>query len=141
MITRFGDPFDALLNLQSALEARLQSGWLQDFTTSQGPFPPINVFQQGDDILAIIELPGIDKNNLQILAKENTIRISGKKSVDYPSGVSVNRRERVGGEFDRTLSLPVRLDPERIKAEYQDGILALFLPRSERDKPRTVEIR
>jgi HSP20 family protein len=141
MITRFGDPFDALLNLQSALEARLQSGWLQDFTTSQGPFPPINVFQQGDDILAIIELPGIDKNNLQILAKENTIRISGKKSVDYPSGVSVHRRERVGGEFDRTLSLPVRLDPERIKAEYQDGILALFLPRSERDKPRTVEIR
>jgi HSP20 family protein len=50
MITRFGDPFDALLNLQSALEARLQSGWLQDFTTSQGPFPPINVFQQGDDL-------------------------------------------------------------------------------------------
>jgi len=141
MITRFGDPFDALLNLQSALEARLQSGWLQDFTTSQGPFPPINVFQQGDAILAIIELPGIDKNNLQIQAKENTIRISGKKSVDYPSGVSVHRRERVGGEFDRTLSLPVRLDPERIKAEYQDGILALFLPRSERDKPRTIEIR
>jgi HSP20 family protein len=140
MVTRFGDPFEALLNLQSALDARLQSGWLQDFTTSRGPFPPINVFQQGDDILAIIELPGIDKNNLQIQAKENTIRISGKKSVDYPSGVSVHRRERVGGEFDRTLSLPVQLDPERIKAEYQDGILALFLPRSERDKPRTIEI-
>jgi HSP20 family protein len=140
MVMRFGDPFDALFNLQSALEARLQSGWLQDFTTSQGPFPPINVFQQGDDIIAIIELPGIDKNNLQIQAKENTIRISGMKSVDYPNGVSVHRRERVWGEFDRTLSLPVQLDPERIEAEYQDGILALFLPRSERDKPRTIAI-
>jgi HSP20 family protein len=98
------------------------------------------VFQQGDDILAIIELPGLDKNELQVQAKENTIRIFGKKSVDYPEGVSVHRRERVSGEFDRTLSLPVQLDPDGIKAEYRDGILALFLPRAERDKPRTIRI-
>jgi HSP20 family protein len=140
MVIRFADPFDALLDLQRAMEARLESGWLEDFTTSRGPFPPINVFQQGDDILAIIELPGIDKSDLQIQAKENTIRISGRKSVDYPEGVSVHRRERDSGEFDRTLSLPVQLDPDRIKAEYRDGILALFLPRAERDKPRTITI-
>ncbi len=141
MITTFADPFEALLNLQRALEERLESSWLQDFTTSRGPFPPINVFQQGDDILAIIELPGIDKNELQIQAKENTIRISGRKSVDYPNGVSVHRRERMRGEFDRTLSLPVQLDPDHIKAEYQHGILALFLPRAERDKPRAIAIK
>jgi HSP20 family protein len=140
MVIRFADPFDALLDLQRALEARLESGWLEDFTTSRGPFPPINVFQQGDDFLAIIELPGIDKNDLQIQAKENTIRIAGRKSVDYPAGVSVHRRERDSGEFDRTLSLPVQLDPDRIKAEYRDGILALFLPRAERDRPRTITI-
>ena len=99
-------PFDALFNLQRALEARTSSDWLQNQTTSQGPFPPINVFQQGDDILAIIELPGIEKSDLQIQAQENTIRISGRKSVDFPEGVSVHRRERVAGEFDRTLSLP-----------------------------------
>src|ERR1700750_536745 len=50
-------------------------------TASRGAFPPINVFQQGEDFLAIIELPGIDKNDLQIQAKENTIRISGKKVI------------------------------------------------------------
>ena len=140
MVTAFADPFDALLNLQRELEARLSSDWLQDLTTSRGPFPPINVFQQGDDILAIIELPGIDRNELQIQAKENTIRLSGKKSINYPDGVSVHRRERVFGEFDRTLTLPVHLDAERIKAEYRDGILALFLPRAESDKPRAVKI-
>lgn len=140
MVTAFADPFDALLNLQRELEARLSSDWLQDLTTSRGPFPPINVFQQGDDILAIIELPGIDRNELQIQAKENTIRLSGKKSINYPDGVSVHRRERVFGEFDRTLTLPVHLDAERIKAEYRDGILALFLPRAESDKPRAIKI-
>jgi HSP20 family protein len=90
--------------------------------------------------LAIIELPGIDKSSLQIEAKENTIRIAGKKAVSYPDGVSVHRRERVAGEFDRTISVPVQLEPDGIKAEYRDGILALFLPRFERDKPRTITV-
>jgi HSP20 family protein len=60
--------------------------------------------------------------------------------VSYPDGVSVHRRERVAGEFDRTISLPVQLEPDGIKAEYRDGILALFMPRSERDKPRAITI-
>jgi HSP20 family protein len=118
----------------------LSSAWLQDSTASRGAFPPINLFQQGDDLLAIVELPGIDKDDLQIQAKENTIGISGKKTVAFPDGVSVHRRERIVGEFDRTLSLPVRLDPSRIRAEYRDGILALCLPRAESDKPRTISI-
>jgi HSP20 family protein len=52
----------------------------------------------------------------------------------------VHRRERLFGEFDRTLSLPVQLDPDAIRAEYRDGVLALFLPRAEQDKPRTIRI-
>ena len=140
MITRFTDPFDALLGLQRALDARLASDWLRDATASRGPFPPINVFQQGDDFVAIVELPGVNKDDLNIQVKENTIRLSGKKSVEYKGGASVHRRERVSGEFDRTLSMPVRIDPERVKAEYRDGILAVFLPRAESDKPRTVKI-
>ena len=141
MITAFTDPFETLFNIQRALEAREASDWLRNQTTSQGPFPPINVFQQGDDILAIIELPGVDKSALQIQAKENTIRISGRKAVSYPDGVSVHRRERSVGEFDRTLSLPVHVDADRISAEYRDGLLALFLPRAESDKPHNIKIR
>jgi hypothetical protein len=79
MISTFADPFDALLSLQRALEGQLTSDWLQDSTTSRGGFPPINVFQQGEDLLAIIELPGIDRNDLQIQAKENTIRIPARR--------------------------------------------------------------
>ena len=139
MINAFADPLETLLNLQKALEARSASDWLRNQTTSQGPFPPINVFQQGHDILAVIELPGVDKNDLQIQAENNTIRISGRKAVTYPEGVSLHRRERVKGEFDRTITLPVQVDADHIKAEY-DGILALFLPRSESDKPRTISV-
>ena len=140
MITAFSDPFAALLNLQKALDARLASDWLHDATTSRGPFPPINVFQQGDHILAIIELPGVDKDKLRIEAKDDTIRISGTKASAYEEGASVHRREREFGQFDRTLSIPVKLDADNIKAEFHDGVLALFLPRAESDKPRTISI-
>jgi HSP20 family protein len=141
MITAFADPFDALFSLQRELEARLASDWLSEMSASRGPFPPINVFQQGDDILALMELPGVDKNDLQIQAKANTIRISGKKRVEYANEASVHRRERVSGEFDRTLSLPVQFDPNGIKAEYRDGLLALYLPRAESDKPHSIKIK
>jgi HSP20 family protein len=141
MITTLSDPFDALFNLQRALDARLASEWLRDATASRGPFPPINVFQQGDDILAIIELPGIDKEKLQVEAKENTIRISGTKAADYADEASVHRRERDFGQFDRALTIPVKVDPDGIKAEYRDGVLAPFLPRAEGDKPRSIKIK
>ena len=141
MAMTYSDPFDALFALQRALEARMASDWLRDATTSRGPFPPINVFQQGEDLLAIIELPGVNKGDLELQAKENVIRISGKKTVNYKEGVSVHRRERISGEFDRTLTIPVQIDPDGIKAEYHDGVLALFLPRAENDKPRSIKIK
>jgi HSP20 family protein len=141
MAMTYTDPFDALFALQRALEARMASDWLRDATTSRGPFPPINVFQQGEDLLAIIELPGVNKGDLELQAKENVIRISGKKTVNYKEGVSVHRRERISGEFDRTLTIPVQIDPDGIKAEYRDGVLALFLPRAENDKPRSIKIK
>ena len=140
MSMTFGDPFDVLFGLQRALEARRASDWLRDATNSMGPYPPINVFQQGDDVVAIIELPGVSKSDLEIQAKENTIRIAGKKSISYDEGVSVHRRERISGEFDRTLTLPVEIDPEGIKAEYRDGLLALFISTAESAKPRTIKI-
>jgi HSP20 family protein len=133
-------PIDALFDLQRALEARLDSDWLHGTTAGTGAFPPINVFQQGDNLVAILEVPGVDKAALDIQIKGNGIRISGKKAITYPEGVSLHRRERLTGSFDRTLSVPMQINADGIKAEYRDGVLALFIPRAEADKPRTVTI-
>ncbi len=141
MIGSFRDPFEELFSIQRALDAYRASDWLGGRTTGMGSFPPINIFQQGHDFLAIIELPGIDKKELEIQAKENTIRISGKKTIKYSEGASVHRRERVSGVFDRTLSVPIQINPDGIRAEYRDGILALFIPRAESEKPKTIKIK
>lgn len=141
MASTFNDPFAAMLGLQQALDARHESNWMGSSTTAgSGAYPPINIFQQRDDFIAIIELPGIEKNDLQIEAKENTIRLSGKKAPAYGEKASVHRRERLFGVFDRTISLPVQIDADGIRAEYNDGLLALFIPRAASEKPRKIKI-
>jgi HSP20 family protein len=106
-----------------------------------GSYPPINIFQKGEDFVAVVELPGVDKTELQLEAKENTIRISGRKTINYDEGASMHRRERVSGVFDRTISVPIEIDPDGIQAEFRDGVLALFIPRAESQKPRTIKIK
>jgi HSP20 family protein len=140
MALEISDPFDALLRFQRALEQQLESDWLEGATTGMGAFPPINIFQQGHDFAVIIELPGVSQDDLSLEVRGNTIRISGRKTVEYGGNASMHRRERVSGSFDRTVNLPVQLDPDRIKAEYREGILALLLPRAESDKPKLIKV-
>jgi len=66
MFASFSDPFEALLTLQRALDARIASEWMGRGTAAIGSFPPINMFQKGDDFVAVVELPGVDKNDLEI---------------------------------------------------------------------------
>jgi HSP20 family protein len=141
MLTAFSDPFEALLAFQRALDARRESDWMGRRTAGAGSFPPINIFQQGHDFVAVVELPGVDKDDLEIEAKEDTIRLSGKKTIAHNEGASTHRRERLAGAFDRTIMMPVHIDADRIKAEYQNGVLAIFVPRAESDKPRTIKIK
>jgi HSP20 family protein len=134
------DPFEALLNLQDALQSAFHGNWLESSPSGTGAYPPINVFRKGDDFVVIAEVPGIKKSELDIQVHGNAIRIAGTKTVNYSEKASVHRRERLAGRFDRALTLPVEIDADKVKAECRDGILALYLPRAERDKPRSIKL-
>ena len=136
----FPNPFNTLLGLQEALEAFRTSGWLQASPSGTGSYPPLNIFRKNDDFILIAELPGINKSDLDLQVKGRTVRLSGAKVTKHAENASLHRRERLSGRFDRSITLPVEIDPDGVKAEYHDGILTLSLPRSERDKPRSIKI-
>ena len=136
----FPDPFGTLLGLQNTLDAFRRSEWLQSGPSASGSYPPLNVFRKGDDFTLVAELPGVASSDLDIQVKGRTVRLSGSKSVNYPEKASVHRRERLQGRFDRSITLPVEVDQERATAQFRDGILAVTLPRAERDKPRSIRI-
>ena len=136
----FTSPFDALAHLQSALDAYRESDWLEGGPSGGGGYPPMNVFRKGDDTIIVVELPGVKKSDIEVQVKGRTLRLSGTKSVTFPEKAAVHRRERLAGRFDRALTLPVAIDPEGVRAEYREGVLALFLPQAESEKPKTIKI-
>ncbi len=140
MASLFSAPFESLFNLQKALDAFHASDWLEPGPSAGGTYPPLNVFRKGDDFAVIIELPGIRKTDVDIQVKGNTMRIAGTKAIEYPEKAGIHRRERVAGRFDRAIAIPFEVDVDAVKAEYRDGILALFLPRAEQDKPRSIKL-
>jgi HSP20 family protein len=136
----YSDPFETLMQLQQALDSFRDSSWLSTSTSGAGGFPPMNVFRKGDDIVIVAEAPGLKKEEFDIQIKGRTIQISGTKAINYGDRVSLHRRERPAGRFSRSLALPIEVDAERVKAEYHDGILAIFLLRAEHDKPRSIKV-
>ena len=140
MMALFSDPFDALASLQQALDSYRESSWLDAGLSGGGAYPPMNVFRKGDDYIIITEIPGVKKADLDIQVKGRTLRLSGEKSVTFPEKAAVHRRERLAGRFDRAVTLPVEINPDGVKAEYRDGVLALFLPQAESAKPKSIKI-
>ena len=136
----YTDPLDALLSFQQALDAFRDSNWLQSGTSGGGAYPPINVFRKGEDLIAVAEVPGVEKKDIEIQVRGNVVRIAGSKALNYGDKASIHRRERLAGQFDRAISLPVEIDSERVKAECHDGVLAVYLPRAERDKPKSIKV-
>ena len=136
----FPDPYGTLLGLQNTLDAFRRSDWLQSSTSAGGSYPPLNVFRKGDEFALVAEVPGVSSSDLEIQVKGRTVRLSGSKSVNYPEKASIHRRERPQGRFDRSITLPIEVDQDRISAECRDGVLVITLPRAERDKPRSIRI-
>ena len=136
----YGDPFDAVLSLQQALDSIRDSGWLESGTSGGGGYPPINVFRKGENLVAVAEVPGIEKKDIEVQVRGNVVRIAGSKTLEYGDKASIHRRERLAGRFDRAISLPVEIDAEQVRAECHDGVLAVYLPRAERDKPKSIKV-
>ena len=134
------DPFDTLVELQRTLDSFRTSDWLSSGPSGVGVYPPLNVFGKGDDIVLVAEVPGLRKDDLNITVKGRTVSLSGQKAVAFEKGASMHRRERRVGGFSRSVTLPLDIDADRVKAEYREGLLTVHLPRAEHEKPRSIKI-
>jgi HSP20 family protein len=140
MVIRVRDPFATLAAVQRAMDNAMGNDWFGGRTAGAGAYPPVNVFNEGEDFVVVAELPGVKKEDLDVQVRGDTLRIKGKKTVGHEVKASVHRRERSAGDFDRTLTLPAQLDAGKVSADYRDGVLTVRLPRAESERPRTVAI-
>jgi HSP20 family protein len=107
---------------------------------SPGDFPAMNLYAGRDGIAILAELPGVAKDDIEIHAHRDTLTLRGTRRPAAGIEAAYHRRERRSGAFTRTIQLPFRIDPERIEARLENGVLQLSLQRPEEDKPRRIEI-
>ena len=104
--------------------------------------PAVDIFERGDELVIRAELPGINREEIEVSVENDTLTLRGerKRDVEVEEGKS-HRSERTYGTFTRRFVLPTTVDAGRIAATYRDGVLDLVLPKSEKSKPRRVEIQ
>lgn len=139
-------PFESLLDELW----RWDHDWSSNFSPSpwfsgirsvrQGTYPPINVGASTDSIDVYVFAAGIDPKTLELSLQQNLLTISGKREEAPQEGVSYYRRERFNGSFQRVLTLPEDVDPDKVEAQYRDGVLHVKVARREEVKPRRIEI-
>jgi HSP20 family protein len=135
------DPFRELRRLQNEMDQVLGSFSTPTQLATAGVFPAVNVYGGQEGIAVIAELPGVDKDDLEIRAHHDTLTLHGTRRPPSDRREAYHRRERRSGAFTRTIQLPHRIDPDRIEAHLENGVLRLSLARPEEDKPRRITIR
>lgn len=104
-------------------------------------YPPVNVWEDENNVYAEAELPGMDLNSVEIYVTDgNQLTIRGQRPTFEEKGIW-HRQERGVGQFCRVLTLPVDVDPDHVDARLENGVLHLTLPKSETAKPRRITVK
>ena len=103
--------------------------------------PAMDLVETGDDFVLRADLPGLSEGDVNIELEDNVLTISGeRKSQREERKEGYYRVERASGAFARSLTLPEGVDPERIQANFDRGVLEVRIPKPEQRKPRKVTI-
>jgi HSP20 family protein len=107
----------------------------------RGTFPAINLYDQGVATVMVAEIPGLKAEDLDVTILYDTVTLKGKREREADEGSRHYRRERVSGEFARTITLPNAVDPDKVKADYADGVLTVRMEKAQETRPKKVEIK
>jgi HSP20 family protein len=115
----------------------------RDFPARAGAFvPAVDVSENDSSYTVTVEVPGVQKNDVQVELQEGMLVIHGEKRTEREEKKDRSRYvERSYGSFSRSFSLPPDADADRLEASYKDGVLSIRIPRTEAAKPKQIAIK
>jgi HSP20 family protein len=102
--------------------------------------PTADIYENEDALTVVLEMPGVDKGNVQIRVEEGVLKIEGRVDFSKYQNLFPIYTEYNVGNYARSFRLSSKIDQEKIEAEMQDGVLTLRLPKLEAAKPRTIQV-
>lgn len=128
------DPFRDLDSITSAMLGT-SSG------SARAPrFMPMDLYKLDDHYVLSADLPGVDPGSIDVDVDRGTLTLTAHRTAPETDGVQWIASERFAGTYRRQVALGDGVDPERISASYDNGVLSVTIPLAERAKPRKVEI-
>jgi HSP20 family protein len=129
----WGEEQHPLRSLHQEMD-NLFEGWTKNFGLPAEIWPRINVSETDKDMQITAELPGVDQKDIEITVTGSEISIKGQKKSEIDEktekeGRAYRRIERSYGSFQRRMSLPYDVDPNKVEASFKDGVLTLTLPK------------
>jgi HSP20 family molecular chaperone IbpA len=103
--------------------------------------PTADIYETKDALTVILEMPGVEKNNVDVRVEDDVLRITGQLDLSKYKGLAPLYTEYNIGNYARNFRLSNKIDQNKIAAELKDGVLWLTLAKAEEAKPRTIEIK
>jgi len=137
MYNRLFDPWDEMNRVQRQMNRLFDNSFL----AGRREFPAVNIWANEDNVMVTTELPGYEKENVDISLIGDVLKINGsRKAPECGEGECFHRQERNYGVFSRELQLPYAVDAAKVDALFRNGVLKISLHRAEETKPKRIKI-
>ena len=145
-IVRWLDPFRDLSAIQDRMNQIFEDALARSRGREEGLrtgmwTPAVDIYENNDFVVVKAELPGVEKDRISVEVKEGILTLRGERGFDKElKEESYHRIERAYGSFQRSFSLPVSVDQEKVTARFQEGVLEVKLPKKDQEKPKQIEV-
>ena len=141
-LTRW-EPVREMLSLREAMNQLFDDSFTRPMGMSAvSAIPAVDMYEENDQVVVKAALPGLKAEDVQISVTADLLTLRGEfKSAEQPKGATYHLREYRYGVFERTLRLPGEVQTDKAKADFENGILTISLPKAESLKPRTISIK
>jgi len=138
------DPFRNVAALQDRInrifdESFSRTADLDDDISVSAWKPTVDIYETDEAIILKAELPGIKKEDVSVEVKDNVLTLKGERAEEKEiKEKNYYRKERAFGTFSRSFNLQHRIQPNKIKASFKDGVLKIEIPKPEEEKPKQI---
>ncbi|MCE5200082.1 MAG: Hsp20/alpha crystallin family protein [Armatimonadota bacterium] len=140
MINRW-DPFRDLSVLQDRINRLFNETSSRSETAPDRAWAPVvDILETESDLVVRAELPGLHRDDIDVEVTAESLTIRGERKFDEESRDKYIRVERPYGAFQRSFSIGVPVQPDKVKATYRDGVLEVSVPKAEEVKPKKIQV-
>jgi HSP20 family protein len=125
-----------------SIENYLENSPFSSFFNFEDTYPKVDMKENESEITLKCELPGMNKDNINVEMKDSHLILSGERKTEEVTGDErIHRTEISYGKFLRSFYIPADIDAERIEATFKDGILIIVLPKTESERAKKIEVK